>query len=76
MSEKYKKTFKYLNYVENLLILVSTVVTGCSSISAFASWVDVLVAITGSAVGIKISAITAVIKKYKSIIEKKKKKKR
>ena len=25
MSEKYKKTFKYLNYVEHLLISVSTV---------------------------------------------------
>ena len=24
MSEKYKKTYKYLNYVEHLLILVST----------------------------------------------------
>ena len=28
MSGKYKKTCKYLNYVEHLLILVSTV-TGC-----------------------------------------------
>ena len=28
MSEKYKKTCKYLNYVEVLLTLVSTV-TGC-----------------------------------------------
>ena len=36
MSEKYKKTCKYLNYVEQLLILVSTV-TDCVSISAFAS---------------------------------------
>ena len=35
MSEKYKKTCKYLNYVEHFLILVSTV-TGCVSISAFA----------------------------------------
>ena len=25
MSEKYKKTCKYLNYVENLLVLASTV---------------------------------------------------
>ena len=40
MSEKYKKTRKYLNYVENLLILVSRV-TGCVSISAFASLVCV-----------------------------------
>ena len=36
MSEKYKKSCKYLNSVEDLLILVSTV-TGCVSISAFAS---------------------------------------
>ena len=34
MSEKHKKTCKYLNYVEDLLILASTVV-GCVSISAF-----------------------------------------
>ena len=40
MSEKYKKTRKYLNYVQHLLILVSTV-TGCVSIAAFASLVCV-----------------------------------
>ena len=34
LREKYKKTCKYLNYLENLLILVSTI-TGCFSISAF-----------------------------------------
>ena len=45
MSETYKKTYKYLNYVEHLLILVSTV-TGCVSISAFASLVCVPVGIT------------------------------
>ena len=36
MGEKYKKASKYLNHVEHLLILVSTV-TGCVSIFAFAS---------------------------------------
>ena len=51
MSKKYKKTCKYLNYVEHLFILVSTV-TGRVSISAFASWVCIPVSITGSAVGI------------------------
>ena len=71
MSEKYKKTFKYLNYVEHLLISVSTV-TGCVSISVFASLVCVPVGNTSSAVGIKMCAITAEIKKYKSIIKKKK----
>ena len=72
MSERYKKTCKYLNYAENLLVLVSTV-TGYISISAFASLVCVPVGITSSAVGLKICAITAGIKKYKSIIKKKKK---
>ena len=82
MSEKYKKTCKYLNYaehllilnyVEHLLILVSKV-TGCVSISAFASLVGVPVGIKSSAVGIRNCAITAGIKKYKSIIKKKKRK--
>ena len=35
MSEKYKKTCRYLNYVEKLLILASTI-ADCVSISAFA----------------------------------------
>ena len=70
MSEKYKKTYKFLNYTKNLLILVS-IVTGFILISVFASLVCVLVAITRSAVGLKICAITARIKKYKSVIKKK-----
>ena len=37
IGEKCKKTYKYLNYVEHLLILAS-IVTGCVSISAFASY--------------------------------------
>ena len=72
MSEKYKKTCKYLNYVEHLLILVSTIIC-CVSISAFASLVCVPVGITSSAVGTKICAVTAGIKKYKSITKKNKK---
>ena len=71
MSEKHKNTCKYLNYVEHLLILASTV-TGCVSISAFTSLVAVPVGITSSTVGLKICAFTAGIKKYKSIIKKKK----
>ena len=73
MSEKNKKTCKNLNYEDNLIILSSTI-TGCVSISAFASLVCVSVGMTSSALGIKICAITAGIKKYKSIIKKKKKK--
>ena len=49
MSENYKNTCKYLNYVEQLLILVSTV-TGCFSIFTFASLVVIPVGITSSAV--------------------------
>ena len=73
MSEKYKKTYKYLNYAENLSIL-SSIITGCVSISAFASLVDINLGITSFSVGINIFAIIARIKKYKSIIKKKKKK--
>ena len=36
MSEKYKKTCTYLNYVEHLFILASAV-TDCVSVSSFAS---------------------------------------
>ena len=73
MRKNYKKTYAYLNYVRYLLILASTV-TGCVSISAFASLVCIPVGITSSAIGIKTCAITAGIKKYKSIIKKKKEK--
>ena len=55
-----------------MLILVTTV-TGCILISAFASLVCNHVGITSYAVGLKICVITAGIKKYKSIIKKKKK---
>ena len=72
MSENYKET-KSLNYLENLLILASTV-TDCVSVSAFSSLVDIPVGITSSAVGIDICAITAGIKNYKSMTKKKKKK--
>ena len=54
-----------------MLILASTV-TGCVAITAFASLVCVPLGITSSAEGLKICAITAGIKKYKSIIHKRK----
>ena len=73
MSKKYKKTSKYLNQVEHLLILASAV-TGCALISAFASLVYVTAGIPSSALGIKICVVTAEIKKYKSIIKKKRNK--
>ena len=73
MSEKNKKTYKYLNYAENFLIL-SSIITGCVSISAFASLVDIDLGITSFSVGINICAIIAGIRKFISIIKKKKKK--
>ena len=48
--------------------------TGCVFVSAFASLVFISIGITSSAVRLKICVITAGIKKYKSIIKKKKKK--
>ena len=71
-SEKYKKTCEYLNYVEHLLILVSAV-TGCLSVSAFASSVPIPVGLMSSAVGTKICEVIAGIKNYNSIIKKKNK---
>ena len=69
MSQKYKKTSKYLNYVEKLLILASAV-TGCVSIFAFSSLIYVPVGITSSAVGINICAVTAESKRYYNYKEK------
>ena len=73
MSKKHKKVCATLNYIEHLLILVSTI-SGCISISAFASLLGIPIEITSSAIELKICAITARVKKYKSIIKKKKKK--
>ena len=67
-----KRHVYYLNYVENLLIIVLTV-TGCISITAIASVVCFPVGITRFAVGLTICAIIAGIEKYTSIIKKKKK---
>ena len=62
-----------LNYLEHFLLFIS-VVTGCVSISAFASLVGNPTEITSFAVGLKICVNTARIKTYKSIIKKKKNK--
>ena len=73
MSKKHKKICITLNYIEQFLILSSTI-TGCVSISDFASLIGIPLGITSSAIGLKICVITAGIKKYKSIMKKKKKK--
>ena len=62
-----------LNYMEHFLNLTSAL-TGCISISALASLLGIPIGIISSAIGLKNFAITAGIKKYKSIIQKKRKK--
>ena len=62
-----------LNYIEHLLILAFAF-NRCVSISAFASLDGISIGITASAMGLKICALTAGIKNYKSIIKKKKEK--
>ena len=72
ISKKHKNVCATLNYIEHFLFL-GAAITGCISISAFASLVGVSIGIASSTVGLKICPITAAIKIYKSIIKKKKK---
>ena len=58
MSKKPKKFCTTLNYIEHFLILHSTI-TGCISISAFASLIGTPIGITSSAIGLTICATTA-----------------
>ena len=71
MSKKYKKVCTTLNYIEHFLILPLTI-TGCVSISAFASLIGILIGITSSTIELKSCTITVGVKKYKSIIKKEK----
>ena len=74
MIRKNQKTVcSTLNYIE-FLLYVALPNTGCVVIFAFASLIGILIDITSSAVALKICVITARIKKFKSIIEKTKKK--
>ena len=70
---KHKKIYRVLDYIEHLLILISTV-SGYVSIFAFASLIGIPIGIMSSAVGLKVCVIMAGVKKYKLIIKKKKKK--
>ena len=71
MSKSIKKL--NLNNIDHLFTVIFTI-TGCISISAFTSLVGVPIVMTSSTIGLKVCAITVRIKKYKSIIKKKKKK--
>ena len=70
---EHTKICRVLNLVYHSLIAISTI-TGCVSIATFASLVGVPIRITSYSIGLKIYVKTTVIKKYKSIIKKKKKK--
>ena len=52
MSKKHKKVCTALNYIEHFLISASEV-TGCISISTFASLLDIPAGITSSTIGLK-----------------------
>ena len=57
MSKKHKKVCTTLNYIKHFLILTSTI-TGCISISTFASLVGSPIGVTSSGMGLQICAIT------------------
>ena len=62
MSKKHKKVCTAtLNYIGHFLILASTI-TGCISISTFASLLGILIGIMSSGKRLKICAIAAGIK--------------
>ena len=69
------KVCRVLDYIDHLAIVIS-IITGCVSISAFVSLVGIPIGITNSVIRLTICAITAWIKKYKSIFKKKKHDKR
>ena len=72
MIKKHKKVYRILNYIEHLLILMSTY-GRYVSISTFISLIGIPIGITSSEARLKLCVITAGIKKYKSLIKKKKK---
>ena len=65
MNKKHKNVCRVLNYIDHLLIKISTI-TGWVSISTFSSLVGIPIEITSPALGLKTCAITAEIKRYKS----------
>ena len=72
MSKKHKKVCTTLSYIEHFLILTSTI-TGCILISAFASLIGFLIRTYEICNEIKNLCNNCRNKKYKSIIKKKKK---
>ena len=73
MSKEHENVYRVLSYIEHLFILISTV-TWYISIAGAASLVDISMGVTTYAIGLKLCVILVGIKKYKTIIMKKKKK--
>ena len=71
MSRNHEKVCATLNYIEHFFILSPTI-TVCISISALAYFLGIPTGITSPAIGLKICKISTRIKKYSSIIKKKK----
>ena len=71
MSKKYRKVCTTLNYIQQFLILAFTI-NECISIKYFL--LSIPIGTASSRIVSKYLAITAWVKKYKSIIKKKKKK--
>ena len=63
MSKMHKKVSTTPNYIEHFRILIFAV-TEFISISAFSSLIGISVTVTSSAIGLKIRAITAGMKRY------------
>ena len=72
MSKKLKMICGVSNYIEDSLTAISAI-TGCVSVSAFASFFGIPVGITSSAIGLKVFVMSVGIKKQ---VDKEKKRKR
>ena len=70
MTKRQREVCTTLDFIERFFIL-AFVVTGCISISAFISSLDIPIGITSFSIGLKTCSVTAVIKKCKSIIKRK-----
>ena len=69
MSKKHKKLCRVLYYIDHSLIAISIITRW---VSILASLAGIPIVITSSAIGLKICVIMVGIKKFKSIIKKKK----
>ena len=74
MSKNQKKFCVTLNWIEHFLVLARWTITRWISISAFASLLGISIGITDTAIGLKICAIAAGIKNFKSVMKRKEKK--